>query len=117
MVDVQARQRLLNKQSEQVINKKIDDLAHRIPTNIEPKIIIPTSPETKALTAKIGQLTETIAQQQVNQPKVVTPTEGLTNELRSLQRVIGNGNLIDSLAELSKGLNSFELNTDAVTTL
>lgn len=116
--DLIARQKLLDRQREQSFNSKLDDIARKIPSQQPaPQVVVAPSPETKALTEKIGQLTDTISKQQVVQQKVVSPAESLANELRALQRVIGSGSLIDSLTELSKGLNSFELNTDAVTNL
>jgi hypothetical protein len=112
MIDKNARARLAQQQqTKQLINSVTQAVSSAVPKQA------PVNVEAKELTQKIGQLTDTIQKQQVTIPKVVSPTEGLANELRALQRVIGQGNLIDSLKTLSEGLNSFELNTDAVTNL
>lgn len=112
MIDQNARARLAQQQqTKQLINSVTQAVSSAVPKQA------PVNMETKELTQKIGQLTDTIQKQNVTIPKVVSPAEGLANEMRALQRVIGQGNLIDSLKTLSEGLNSFELNTDAVTNL
>lgn len=111
MIDKNARDRLQQTQTFRQMEQRIKNIQ-----STPPQVIVKESPQTKELTAKIGDLTNVLTKTQINPatPKVTTPAEGLATELRALQRVIGSGNLIDSLKDLTKNLDNFDLNTDAV---
>lgn len=65
----------------------------------------------------ISRLTEALANHPVINPKPQTPAEGLAQELRALQKVIGGGNLTATIEGLTKALDNFEVNDQSVTTI
>lgn len=75
---------------------------------------------TKVIADGIAKLADTIAQTQVRaiQPTPTkTPAGDLADELRSLQKTIGTGNLTESLGSLVKSLDSFQIDKSSLAAL
>lgn len=70
----------------------------------------------KAIADGIDRLTSAIKETSVVNPKpqVKTPASDLADELRSLQKMIGGGNLTESLLKLSQSLDKFDVNENAL---
>lgn len=86
MIDQQARAKLQSQQTQKALYEGIDKIANAIK-------------ESSLVTPK---------------PQVKTPANDVADELRSLQRLIGGGNLTESLLKLSKSLDSFDVNENAL---
>lgn len=68
----------------------------------------------------IAKLADTIAQSQVKVAQTTTaktPAGDLAEELRSLQKTIGTGNLTESLGSLVKALDSFQVDKNSLAAL
>lgn len=86
MIDINARNKLQTAQTQKALYEGIDKIATAIK---ESSLIVP-------------------------KPQIKTPANDVADELRSLQRMIGGGNLTESLLKLSKSLDGFDVNENAL---
>lgn len=111
-VDQNARQKLADMQQDRALTAQLSAINAKV--NTAPTQIIvqtPPAPGTEELTSKVSQLTNTLSEQQKINGRPKTPVDDLAAELRNLQKVIGGGNLIESLLTLQ---TAFKINNEAV---
>ena len=73
---------------------------------------------TKALTEGVDKIVEALKSSvAISQPQTKTPANDVADELRNLQKMIGGGNLTESLIKLSKSLDNFDVNENAIAPL
>lgn len=115
MIDPVGRAKLDQRNQMQTMTRAVSEaVAQAMPRSVPQTIQVKAPLE---LTQKIDKLASAIEEKHALNQKPVTPAEMLANELKSLQRVIGQGSLIDSLSTLSTNLNSLEFNVDSLNEL
>jgi hypothetical protein len=83
--------------------------------DLQARAKLQSNQQTKAITEGIEKLTAAIKTTNVATPQ--SPATDVATELRNLQKMIGGGNLTESLARLAKSLDTFDVNESALTQL
>lgn len=97
MIDVNARAKLQNLQTTKAISEGIDKITNAIR-------------ETSVIASKQQIKTPVIIPKQ----QIKTPADDVADELRNLQKIIGGGNLTESLSKVSTSLDGFDINKNAL---